>query len=277
MFLTTRYFDSKVYSMKRLISITLALMLVSVSCNISLPSMIRGSGNIVSKSYEVNDFDQVELNTIGEVRIEQGNSPNLIIETDDNILPLLEVKVEGSNLTLGVKNDENVKPSQGIIYHIVVQTLSALTTNSSGDLYAGHIEGGSLEIFLNGSGSVSLKDVTVKDFLITSNGSGNVRVDTMDADSIRTVLLASGNVQLAGVAISHIVESNGSGDVRADSLKTSNTGINLQAGGNAVVWVLDSLDVTLIGSGRIEYYGAPRVTQKLAGSGTLLSLGDKSS
>ena len=261
--------------MKQLISITLALTLVSVSCNISFPNTTRGSGNIVTKSYEVNDFDQVELNTIGEVRIEQGNSPSLTIETDDNILPLLEVKVEGGNLTLGVKNDANIKPSKEIIFHIVVKTLSALTTNSSGDFYAGHIEGSTLEIFVNGSGSVSLKDVNVKDILITSNGSGNVRVDTIDADSIRTALLASGNVQLAGVAISHNVESNGSGDVIADDLKTSDTRINLQASGDVAVWVLDTLDVTLFGSGRVEYYGAPRVTQKPAGSEALLSLGDK--
>ena len=261
--------------MKQFIPITLALMLAGVSCNISSPNTIRGSENIVTKSYVVNDFEQVELNTIGDIRIEQGNSPSLTIETDDNILPLLDVKVEGGNLILGVISDANIKPTKGIIYHIVVKTLSALTTNSSGDLYAGHIKGSSLEIFVNGSGSVSLQDVEVKDFLITSKGSGNVRADTIDADSIHTVLLASGNVQLAGTAIEHFVESNGSGDVRADDLKTSNTGIDLQASGDVIVWVLDLLNVTLLGSGHIEYYGAPRITQKPAGSETLLSLGDR--
>ena len=52
--------------MKRLIFITLALLSASLACNISLPNTISGSGNIVTASYEVDDSNQVELNTIGE-------------------------------------------------------------------------------------------------------------------------------------------------------------------------------------------------------------------
>jgi predicted small secreted protein len=73
--------------MKRLTVILLAISLAIVACNISLPSGVQGSGNIVTQSIDVGGFDQVGLTTIGNVYIEQGDTESLTIETDDNILP----------------------------------------------------------------------------------------------------------------------------------------------------------------------------------------------
>lgn len=73
--------------MKRFTVILLAISLAIVACNISFPSGVQGSGNIVTQFIDVGGFDQVELTTIGNVYIEQGDTESLTIETDDNILP----------------------------------------------------------------------------------------------------------------------------------------------------------------------------------------------
>jgi hypothetical protein len=36
---------------------------------------------------------------------------------------------------------------------------------------------------------------------------------------------------------------------------------------------METLDVNIMGSGRVEYYGQPRVTQDVSGSGRVISLG----
>jgi hypothetical protein len=42
-----------------------------------------------------------------------------------------------------------------------------------------------------------------------------------------------------------------------------------------VVWVSDTLSVTISGTGGVDYYGNPQVTQQISGIGKLTHVGDK--
>ena len=87
---------------------------------------MRGSGNIVTQSFDVSGFDQIELNTIGDVHIEQGDSESLTIETDDNILPLLEVQVKDGKLILRAQDGADFAPSNTITFRVTVRELLAV-------------------------------------------------------------------------------------------------------------------------------------------------------
>lgn len=253
----------------------LALLFASLACNVSLPGFVNGSGNIVTESYEVDDFDQIELNTMGDVRVEQGDAVSLSIEADDNILPYLTVNVKDSRLTLDMKNIVSIGANSGTIYHVTVKSLTSLIVNSSGDFHIGKIETDSLDVSVNSSGDVNLEGITTKDFRITSNGSGDVRVNDINADVIHTVIQSSGNIQIVGSAETQTVNSSGSGDIQVDNLQTSSAEIALRSSGDAIVWAVDSLDVTIAGSGSVSYFGSPKITQSLTSSGELRSLGEK--
>jgi hypothetical protein len=70
-----------------------------------------GSGEIVTQTIDVSGFQRVTLEGLGDVFIEQGQTESLSVETDENILPLLDIRVRGSELILGTKNavDESIK------------------------------------------------------------------------------------------------------------------------------------------------------------------------
>ncbi len=251
-----------------------AILIASLACNVGTPNTVQGSGNIITQTFDVSGIDQVELSTVGEVHIEQGDTESVTVETDDNIMPLLIVKVEGSKLALSSKENKNIEPS-AITFNVTVKELSNVIANSSGDIFTGPIKGNSLDVLVNASGDVNLESVEVKDFSVTSGGSGNVTVDKVDADSVHTDARASGNIQIAGTATSHKVEVGGSGDVLAGDLQTSATEIVVQASGDVTVWVVDTLDVSISGSGNVKYYGSPAVTENTTGSGALTALGEK--
>jgi hypothetical protein len=260
--------------MKRYSFALLTILLAGVACNIGIPNVVRGSGNTITQSFDVSGFDQVEFSTVGEVHIKQGDTESVTVETDDNIMPLLVVKVEGSKLILNSKENKNIEP-RALTFTVTVKELSRVIANSSGDIFAGPIKGDSLDLLVNASGNVNLEGVEVKDFSVTSSGSGNVTVDSIDVESVHSEARASGAIQISGTATSHTVEVGGSGDVDAGDLKASTAEVTVNASGDVTVWVSDTLDVSINGSGNVKYYGDPTVTQDISASGNLTSLGEK--
>jgi hypothetical protein len=261
--------------MKRFTVILLAISLAIVACNISFPSGVQGSGNIVTQFIDVGVFDHVGLTTIGNVYIEQGDTESLTIETDDNILPYLEAKVINDKLTLSSNDNVNLAPSTAITYHVTVKNLKTVITDSSGDFFVGPYTGDQLDIFVLASGNMNLTDTKVKNLSISSNGSGIVKVENMAAEKIQVKSQASGNVEVTGTTTSLQLEASGSGDVLAGDLRSSRAEIALQASGDITLWAVDTLNVTINGSGHVEYYGTPKLTQRVNTSGALRSLGEK--
>ena len=69
----------------------LLLFLPSLACGTFTPkSSIVGSGNIETQTIDVSGFDRVLLKGFGEVYIEQGPRESLSVQTDANIIPLLD-------------------------------------------------------------------------------------------------------------------------------------------------------------------------------------------
>ncbi len=61
---------------------------------------------------DVSGFDRVLLEGFGDVYIEQGQSESLSVQTDANIIPLLDIEVRGKELRLGTKKEELMSPHQ---------------------------------------------------------------------------------------------------------------------------------------------------------------------
>jgi hypothetical protein len=262
-------------TMKKAFVFMLVFLLAGPACSALPANTIIGSGNVIRQIFEVSGFDQIQLDTVGTVQIVQGDSDSLTIETDDNILPYLNVKVPGDTLILVGKNNTNLEPSLSITYYLTVKDIQAITTNTSGDITADSIAADKFDIFVNGSGDVQLDRADVQQLSISSDGSGQVTVDELAAETVSAQILASGNIQLSGKADSLDLKSSGSGDALLDDLQTSNVHADFQASGHASLWVLSTLDVAIGGSGNISYYGTPDITQNLTGTGQLISLGEK--
>lgn len=263
--------------MKKSLIFVIVLLLANSACSALPANTILGSGNVIRQTFEVNGFNQIQLETVGTIQLVQGDSDSLTVETDDNILPYLNVKVAGETLVLIGKNNINLEPSVSITYYLTVKNIRAITTNSSGNISADLITADKFNIFVNGSGDVSLDRANVQQLSIASDGSGHVTIAELAGETVYAQILASGNIQLSGEAHSLDLKSTGSGDALLKDLQTSDVQADLQASGDAWVWALETLDVAIAGSGDVSYYGTPALTQNLTASGQLTALGEKSS
>jgi hypothetical protein len=251
------------------------LFLPSLACGAFTTNAVIGSGEIITQTIDVSGFQRVTLEGFGDVFIEQGQTESLSVETDDNILPLLDIRVRGSELILGTKNGVDVNPSKGITYTLTVQDLDDITLAGSGAFHVGSLSSGNFGISVSGSGDVNLSGLEAEALSIRLNGSGNIFVENVDVQAVDSSLQGSGDIKLEGQADTQKVRMGGSGNYLAGDLQTNTADVNVPGSADVTVWVEDELSITVSGSGNIRYYGTPAIDQTISGSGNITSLGEK--
>lgn len=220
---------------------------------------IVGSGQIAAEARPVSGFDAVALLGSGEVSLTQGATESLVIEADDNLLPLIISTVRGTTLALGFDRAnwrDVIQPSQPIRYTLTVRDLSAID--------------------LSGSGLIAGQSVETERLAINLSGAGDVNFGQLQADALEVTLGGSGNVTLAGLAAQQRVDLLGSGTYQAGALESQAAEVNLRGSGDLTLWVRDRLDVTISGSGTVSYFGQPTVGRRdITGSGDINPMGEK--
>ncbi len=215
---------------------------------------IRGSGNLVTESRSVKDFDRVDLHGCGQVVITQGGDESLVVETDDNIMPHVRTVVKARTLDLDFDpKHKNVSPTR-LQFTLNVKDLVGLKVSGSGDIMAASLDTDRLEVKVGGSGDVG--------------------IDSLTAKNTRVRISGSGDVVLAGEASGQDIGVSGSGKYRAQDLCSETAKVRISGSGSATVWAIQSLNARISGSGAVNYYGKPKVKSEISGSGRIKGRGD---
>lgn len=258
--------------MKKLTVALLVFVFLLSACSFTPPGTVTGSGSLVTESFDMRDFDQIRIGTSGVLYIEQGNEFSLSIETDDNILPLLDVEVEHGVLTLRTKPDITSLQLETIIYRVTLPELSMIDLSGSADVHVEDFSADSLSVNINGSGDVTFVNLDVASLAVRISGSGDMILPNVSAKTIVSEINNSGLMDVAGETETLTVKVSGSGDLLADTLKSSTVEVAVNGSGDVVVWAVDTLDVSISGSGNVQYLGTPELTEKISGSGELTIL-----
>lgn len=220
----------------------------SVASGVS--SGVKGSGVVVHDLRPVAGVAEVELADLGALEIAQGPTESLVVEADDNLLPLIETSMRGSRLTLKIKSNVNLCSSCTLRYHLVVRDLQSLT--------------------VSGVGSATLPALHTQDFRVTASGVGGVEIKQLDVERLRVDLSGVGSVTIAaGRTRQQAISVSGTGSYDAKGLRSLDAHITLSGVGSATVACDDTLDANLSGTGQIAYSGSPRVTSRVSGVGNV--------
>ena len=263
--------------MKRNLPLILILLffIPSLACGSFTTNSVAGSENIITQTIDVSGFDRVVLAGFGDVYVEPGQTEGLSVQTDDNLISLLDIKVRGRELTLGIKPGFDLSPSQSITYNLAVKDLNGVTLAGSGNFYVEPVKSNDLAVSILGSGNIDIKSINANTLSLDLNGSGNITLKDINAQNVDTSLRGSGDLKLEGKARAQSIAISGSGNYLAGNLQTNTTEISIPGSGDVTVWVNDELKVRVSGSGDIQYYGKPTNDQSVSGSGNITSLGKK--
>lgn len=263
--------------MKRIFPLILLLLffIPSLACGSVTTKSVEGSGKIVTQTFDVSSFDRVILEGFGDVYLEQGQTESLSVQTDDNLMPLLDIKVRGKELRLGTKPGVDISPSQSITYNLTVKDLNGVILAGSGNFYVEPVKSNDLAVSVLGSGNIDIKSLNANSLSIDLNGSGNITLENINTKKVDSSLRGSGDIKLGGNASTQNITISGSGNYLAGNLQTDTTDVSVPGSGDVTIWTNDLLGIKVSGSGDIQYYGKPTVDQSISGSGNIESLGVK--
>lgn len=246
---------SKIWILMALIS----LLIVTLACSVSIGNIglrsVRGSGEVVTEERDVREFRKVILSGIGQLKIETGETQDLRIEAEDNLLEYIETEVSGDTLTIGISERTNLRPTEPINYYLTVTELDTIE--------------------VSGAGSIDAPDLEADRFSVSLSGAGGIEINSLVADRLDVVISGLGNLTINGGEVSEQrIEISGSGNYNAREMGSLEADINLSGLGNATVWVTQFLNVEISGAGSVNYVGTPRISSDVSGLGSLKKIGD---
>ena len=189
------------------------------------------------------------MSGMGNLYITQSEGHSLVIEAEDNILPVISTSVKNGVLIIDMSGRciRNTKP---INIYVSMKEVIKLSVSGSGNI--------------TGKNQIISDDLEVR---VSGSGKSNLRVS---AKQLKSFISGSGSAHFTGTAVSHTVEISGSGDIKAYGLKTETSTIEISGSGKSDVYVSKELNVKISGFGTVNYKGNPaRVNQEISGSGKL--------
>jgi hypothetical protein len=214
---------------------------------------VSGSGNLKSEARAVSGFTGISVSLAGDVDVRQTGTEGITIETDDNLLPLIETVVERGVLKIRpVEKNTNLRTKNMKIV-VNAKTIESLSVAGAGDIHADQLKSEKLKV------SVA--------------GAGDIRIKALDVDSLNASIAGSGNVLLGGRANMLDGSIAGSGDLKAGKLEAKTAKLSIAGSGSALLWAKETLKVSIAGSGDVKYYGDAQVSKSVAGSGSIVRVG----
>lgn len=154
---------------------------------------IKGSGDLETRTIDVQDFDEVQLRGAFDVDIQVGQDRSVQVTVDDNLWDILVVEVHGGTLELGW--DENCRPDRDCRVEIRIPELKAFELMGAGDVGIQGLKGGSFQFDLRGAGDVDLEG-EVEKLKVRLSGAGDVDAEDLKADHVDAQVSGAGNASV---------------------------------------------------------------------------------
>jgi len=215
---------------------------------------VNGSGRVRSESREARNFRAVEAYGGIQLILVQGDAEGVRIDAEDNLLPLLESRVEGGVLRVGPRRGVVLAPRRLIRYTIRLRALDSLDLSGAVMALAKRLRtSGDLRLDVSGSSSLLV---------------GSARVGgTLTAD-----ISGASSADIAGSAPRQRVILSGSSVYKAAHLTTRDTTLSASGASDARVRALRDLDVDASGASEVRYSGEARLKQRTSGASTVTPL-----
>ena len=155
---------------------------------------IRGSGQTVSESRSLSNFHSINSTIVADLFLTQGPQEDIIIEAQQNILPLLETAVVNEQLILSF--DDCVEDLDKISVTVVLPELRQLRLTGVGSfVMQNDFDLDTLDIFLIEVGEFRLRG-TVDALSIDLVGVGDIHAFDLSAVSCDISIVGAGNAEV---------------------------------------------------------------------------------
>ena len=209
------------------IALIIAAAAALASCNFVQVSgksnlkALKASDNIVTKTFEITDFNTLKCNIPASITFTQEAPASLEISTSDNIMEDLVVEQNGQILTLNFRSKWRNVPKLDII--LSSSTISEMEVNGAIELVAGSgIRTDELRIEVNGASDMDIDGLAASKVSIDVNGASDCDIDGLDAGALEIDINGAGDCKISGKVETADVVINGAGNIDIRGLEAGN-------------------------------------------------------
>ena len=194
----------------------------------------QASGNVLSREFQVAEFNGIDLNEPLDYIILQGDKGLVKIETDDNLMDKVKTEVKNGVLMVDTRA---LSAASSLKITIQVKDLNSIKTASASTL--------------TGQNTINSNDLK-----IDALGASEIKLE-VNAAVLTTSLSGAARLTLSGNAEKHSIKASGAADLKAEDLKTSITDVKLSGASSARVDVADKLTGNVSGVSSLKYNNKP--------------------
>jgi hypothetical protein len=229
-----------------IILIIIAALLIT-QCDF-LEDFEKGNGEIVTEKRSVDDFDGLRIAGNFEVILEEGDQPNVQVNTDENLLDFIDTEVRAG--ILRVTQEKKLISKSKIRIIISFQELNEIRAMGAALIKnEDYLRSEDLEIIMEGAGAVDLKIIS---------------------DKLKVELSGAGVISLAGEVQKQELNLMGAGKLEAFDLDSKECDVSVGGLGGAEIYVTEKLNATIEGVGSIKYDGQPEdINTEIKGLGRI--------
>ncbi|MCK4881084.1 MAG: DUF2807 domain-containing protein [Bacteroidales bacterium] len=232
--------------MKRLAFLSIAILLTLSSCLIDGWNQgISGNGKVVKETRDLSGFTGVHISSGIDVWLSEGNSFEVTVEADENLLEVILTEMNGKFLV--VKTDHvNIRSAKSKKVHVTIPKLSELKISSAGDCVGQTTFGcDDLSISISSAGDLSLE---------------------VEASKIDMDISSSGDARISGSADILNVSLSSAGDLHAFDLIAGKVDVVVSSAGDARVHATEEISMNASSAGNIYYRGDAKVVHSRSSS-----------
>lgn len=212
-------------------------------------------GAVISRSFQVGNFTEVEVAGPFDVNIHTGANPGVSAQGNQKLIDRLEVEVRGNKLVVRPKRERrwfggwSSMHGKGTI-SVTVPMIEAATLAGAGDISVDNIRGERFQGQIAGSGDMKLGSVEVGSLKLGIAGAGGASA-------------RSGKAREAEYDIA------GSGDVDTQTIQVENLKVSIAGSGGIKAHASRAADVNIMGSGDVNVTGGAKCSVSKMGSGNV--------
>jgi Putative auto-transporter adhesin, head GIN domain len=206
---------------------------------------VDGNKNVKTENRDVRDFTKLKVGGAFDVKIIKSPTYSLKIEADENIIKIIETKVEDG--TLYIKSTENICNFKSLKIYVSMPELTGIIASGASEIEStDQFESEKMDITLSGASEVELN---IKTKLLQTKVSG------------------ASEVELTGEVDTHALVMSGASELEAYKLVAKNYAIVCSGASECQINVTNELNVEASGASEIKYMGKPgKINKKLTGS-----------
>jgi hypothetical protein len=230
--------------------LTLLLFLTAVPL---LFSQVRGNGNVEKQKRNVGDFSGISVRSGIDLHVRQGDQPEVVIETDENLQEYIISEVESGILHVYVRKNSRITRTSTMDAHITVDQLDKLKVSGGGDVESVNlILTDDISMSVSGGGDLNF-GLKADRAICEVSGGGDVSLDA-DIGELKAEISGGGDLDYKGDLGLLELSMSGGGDASLEGERTAGGVLaNMSGGGDLILEMpCERIKVSSTGGGDVS-------------------------